>query len=494
MRIRDVVKETGVPRELIHHYLRQNLLPKPEKRARYSEQHVKLLQLLKILREDHQLPLEVIRQIFDLFDFDPARLTPIALSDSLKNRIDQMLNGRTMLPPTIGEEAILHQTGITSERLRDYISAKLVQPIVQEGQEKFCTHDISIIILGEIGAAVGIPFESIRTVGAYVRVGFDLEHHTIFNTARKASLDERGFVGEVFMRKELVVNFILHLLQSLLYHRMMDFIILGEEVRTTFNDIVYSPSPMFLKRHQLEAAIDAAQDQLALFPEDSQKWQNTIRLMLHAGRYHEGHFAAEQAIQKFPRNALLRMLHTKAQVLSGQFEMDPKRAGQVFTKSKKDALTILYRTISLLARTDLSQSVERMDLNAASVVELIETAIAAAEHETPESKVEVDILAGWALTILPPAYQNIPKGISLMVRAYQSLLEGMLKNSIIPGLWERYLINSAYLLFISVGKASALNMQSDSNFSIPDSEALRSLILNLDPGSEFAENVFLNPS
>ena len=70
MRISEVVKETGVSRELIHHYLRQGLLPQPRQRAIYTNQQIDLLRLLKKLREDHQLPLDLIRRVFELFEFD----------------------------------------------------------------------------------------------------------------------------------------------------------------------------------------------------------------------------------------------------------------------------------------------------------------------------------------------------------------------------------------------------------------------------------------
>ena len=60
-RISAVVRHTGISKELVHHYIRQGLLPKSESRARYSEQQVRLLQQVRTLREDHNLPLELIR-------------------------------------------------------------------------------------------------------------------------------------------------------------------------------------------------------------------------------------------------------------------------------------------------------------------------------------------------------------------------------------------------------------------------------------------------
>lgn len=58
---------TGVGREAIRFYIREGLLPQPERTSRtmawYSDEHVRLLHTIRRLREDEMLPLSAIRAV-----------------------------------------------------------------------------------------------------------------------------------------------------------------------------------------------------------------------------------------------------------------------------------------------------------------------------------------------------------------------------------------------------------------------------------------------
>ena len=60
---------SGVPRETIHFYLREGLLPRPRKGGRtvayYGEEHLDRLRAIRRLREEKYLPLAVIRRLLD---------------------------------------------------------------------------------------------------------------------------------------------------------------------------------------------------------------------------------------------------------------------------------------------------------------------------------------------------------------------------------------------------------------------------------------------
>ncbi|MFN2424808.1 MAG: MerR family transcriptional regulator [Candidatus Binatia bacterium] len=69
LRMRDLVRLTGLPRETIHFYLAQGLLPKPVKTGRntavYSPEHLERLQRVKDLQERHFLPLRAIKAVLE---------------------------------------------------------------------------------------------------------------------------------------------------------------------------------------------------------------------------------------------------------------------------------------------------------------------------------------------------------------------------------------------------------------------------------------------
>jgi DNA-binding transcriptional MerR regulator len=69
LRMREVMKRTGLSRQAIHFYIEAELVPPPTKTGRtmayYSEAHVERILLIKKLQEEHFLPLKAIRAMLD---------------------------------------------------------------------------------------------------------------------------------------------------------------------------------------------------------------------------------------------------------------------------------------------------------------------------------------------------------------------------------------------------------------------------------------------
>ncbi|MFO0571545.1 MAG: MerR family transcriptional regulator [Polyangiaceae bacterium] len=67
MKMAELSRLAGVPRETIHYYLREGLLPAPERtgktQALYDESHLERLRLIRRLREEKYLPVAVIRSV-----------------------------------------------------------------------------------------------------------------------------------------------------------------------------------------------------------------------------------------------------------------------------------------------------------------------------------------------------------------------------------------------------------------------------------------------
>ncbi|WP_353200693.1 MerR family transcriptional regulator [Sandarakinorhabdus sp.] len=114
MRMRDLEKASGVGRETIRYYIREGLLPEPDKAsrnsARYSDEHVARLKAIKRLQEERFLPLAVIRTLLEADDGD-RWLLPEAfpmLDALLAQRLDEAGPARVAiadlaLPPSMAE-------------------------------------------------------------------------------------------------------------------------------------------------------------------------------------------------------------------------------------------------------------------------------------------------------------------------------------------------------------------------------------------------------
>lgn len=65
----ELARRSGVTRETIHFYLREGLLPRPEKGGRtvayYGDAHLERLRLIRRLREEKYLPIAVIRRLLE---------------------------------------------------------------------------------------------------------------------------------------------------------------------------------------------------------------------------------------------------------------------------------------------------------------------------------------------------------------------------------------------------------------------------------------------
>ena len=491
MRIRDVVKESGVSRELIHHYLRQGILPQPEERGRYSDRHVSLLRLLKKMREDHHLPLEAIRSVFEIYDFDPGHLETFTLTDSLHKRLADLSSGGDVFSQTLSSAEIVAHVGVSPDRLGEYVSARMVRPVRQDNEERFSVYDMNVIALCERGTRLGIPFDSLRNISAYVRVAFELEHKFLFEVARKAAREQRKVLGEIFVRQEVITGFIQNLVQSMICQRLLDLVSLGREVNVTMESILYRPSAAFVSRHGLEGAIDVSQEALCQAPDDPDRWSRTGRLMLHAGRYREACFFLEKALEKWPGRAGLLTLHGKALLLSGR----PRRALETLRaqtdSGDPDPMALVFEALCLLNRAGGPASGEPLVSDGVQILERVEQALEAVEGAAWDSRTEVRMISGWALNSVPSSLPRSDHGMEVLTETYNDLTGRTTGDRTLPGFRERYLINTAYLILRCRHGTGTRGVVSHAPTASPADQDLCNVICTLDPASAFAERAFL---
>lgn len=120
MRMRELEAKTGVGRETIRFYIREGLLPEPDRASRnsasYSDDHVTRLRAIKRLQEERFLPLAVIRTLLDGDDGE-RWLAPQAfpqLDAVLSQRLDQDA-------PRVAAAAFAAQTGHETEDLAEMV-------------------------------------------------------------------------------------------------------------------------------------------------------------------------------------------------------------------------------------------------------------------------------------------------------------------------------------------------------------------------------------
>jgi len=488
-KISEVVEFTGVSRELIHHYLRLGLLPPSSTRARYSELQVKLLLLVKRLRDEHNLPLEIIRSVFSYFDFDPEKLEPLVLADPLSLRLARFVQGQEQedwfsQPMTVDE--LLQSTGITRQRLDEYLDLGMVAPAPDGGFSHF---DANVISLCECGVAEGLPFESFRTIASYVRLGFQLEHDDLFSLSWDGESEVKGMLSALFLRREIVASFVQNVLQSLVQGHLRRLLTSGVDptAGAALDEVIYRPSRVFIKRHRLQELIEQGRQGLGNGESSVKVWQLQAELHLHAGQYREATFVLEQALGRWPDQRELDELFGVALCLAGELAEGRGRLERVAAADDASARSRVYLALALFCRLpgEAPASVDELT----RVQSLVTGAL---EIDDPEQQpgVEVPMLAGWLLCALPGACADAPRGRDLLVQVHDVLVrptpEGVGE---MPGLRLRHLINTAYLLWDSVHRAGPVEGKEAAGANM-----LQATVCTLDPGCEFASRVYMEGS
>ena len=126
MRMRDLEKASGVSRETIRFYIREGLLPEPDRTHRnsatYNDGHLARLLTIRRLKDERFLPLSVIRSLFEgeqIGLLEPAMLPEF--DHLLRARLDS--EGER-----VDAHAFMLEIGADPENLAEFRRAEVVSP------------------------------------------------------------------------------------------------------------------------------------------------------------------------------------------------------------------------------------------------------------------------------------------------------------------------------------------------------------------------------
>lgn len=126
MRMRDLEKASGVSRETIRFYIREGLLPEPDRTHRnsatYTDDHLARLLTIRRLRDERFLPLSVIRSLFE--GDQTGWLEPQMLPE-----IDHLLRARLDSEGEwVSAAQFLAENGGDPDHLADSVTAGVITP------------------------------------------------------------------------------------------------------------------------------------------------------------------------------------------------------------------------------------------------------------------------------------------------------------------------------------------------------------------------------
>jgi len=471
LKIAELVERTGVSRELIHHYLRQGLVPACEQRGRYDERQLALLRLIRRLRDEFHLPLETIRRVFELFDFEPGRLEPLFELEPLALRLERFVVDEDLgLGRTPTTDELIAAAGIDGSELQGLIDDGIIAPLDDADPPRFTAYDVHVAALCHQGTKLGIPRSAFRTVASYVRVGFQLQYEAFLELDLEQAGDAGRLMARIFARREITSTFVHNVLQSLLQRFVYGALGRPGSPRSSLDELVFRPSEAFLVRHGLITLREEQRRLTAEQPDDVATWLRSAEVMVHSGAYEEAAFALEQASQRWPGDSHVRALHGVALALSGQPESGLVQLQQARDDGQRGPGMLAWLALLRFRLTDgAPESLEQ-------IRRLADAALAAVNGES--AALQVRYLAAWLLTALPEAFAAPERGRELLAGLLDELPARELPGHL-PGLRERHLLNTAWLLLEARERAGE------------DVEELRGLICRLDPACALAERAFL---
>ena len=190
-RMKDLCEATGLPRQAIHFYIQQGLLPSGQKTGRnmawYTEEHLERLRLIKKLQHERFLPLKAIKALFDGEDgvFSPRQHAFLA---GVKERLDASLKTSEDRSPTLTPRQIADQTGVDAEDVERAFELGLVGGARIDGFLRIAAADVWVFEV----------FGRVRALGFTPELGFGVEDMALYQDAITKLLNEE--VQLVFAR------------------------------------------------------------------------------------------------------------------------------------------------------------------------------------------------------------------------------------------------------------------------------------------------------
>ncbi len=146
---------TGLPSRTIRFYNTQGLLPPPVMQGRvayYDDEHVVVLNIIKQLKEQQNLPLESIRQMLEI----RASQGEVMMNLALKQRLLRPLSAGGQ-DVRLSKEGLLKQTGVKAEYIDELTKQGLLFPVQVDNEEMYSGDDVLLIELYERLKYLGLP-------------------------------------------------------------------------------------------------------------------------------------------------------------------------------------------------------------------------------------------------------------------------------------------------------------------------------------------------
>ena len=146
---------SGLPSRTIRFYNTQGLLPAPVMQGRvayYDDEHLIVLNIIKQLKEQQNLPLETIRHMLEI----RASQGEVMMNIALKQRLLRPLSAGSQ-HVRLSKAGLIKQTGAKPEYIDELTRQGLLFPVQIDNEEMYSGDDVLLVELYERLEYLGLP-------------------------------------------------------------------------------------------------------------------------------------------------------------------------------------------------------------------------------------------------------------------------------------------------------------------------------------------------
>lgn len=169
-RMKDLCERTGLPRQVVHFYIQQGLVPEGHKTGRnmayYGDEHLERILLVRRLQHERFLPLRAIKALLNEQDeaFSPAQREFV---QDVKSRLSRSLGARAGRPATIRVDELVQKLNVRARDIDDMIEIGLVG-----STEERATDGQMVRVIARDDVWMVETFAEFRTLGFTEEIGF----------------------------------------------------------------------------------------------------------------------------------------------------------------------------------------------------------------------------------------------------------------------------------------------------------------------------------
>ena len=295
--MRQLVEATGLHRQTIHFYLREGVLPPPADtrsgHARYGAQHLALLKLVRELRDDRGMSLDAMRRYFEQAGFDEAEA---------RRRLSGGEGPASLVtappPEGIAVDELVRRADAPEELLRALVKAGAVAQDPDAPDERYGPEALPILAAARRLEGQGVSSDALLRLLHHAEGIAGVEVSVLASDASGMSGVGEPLARRAERRHADIGELVGAVRRASLRGVLGCLVEVGPRARRFAEDAIYIPSPLFLRRHRLDAAL--AEADAAAESGDARAARRLARLLLGLGRYAEAVLWFSRSAQSSP--------------------------------------------------------------------------------------------------------------------------------------------------------------------------------------------------